>query len=300
MFPWAGLRRVLVSLFAVGGLLSGAIPSATAEALTNREIIESFEQIVFSEELDVWIDPRVTKWTKPILIAVGGDQHQTYLSFLGEKVEELANLTGHLIQLVPFERANTLVVFTESVVDDLGTRHRVLFGDLYGQDPGLIDRKIADLRNRNTICYFGSAVGPEDPHAIKFARVFISLNIRQHEIYHCILEELTQMMGLFNDSSSLPHSIFNDFNNKRLSLPEHDRALLRILYDPRIKPGMTKEEALPVAWQILREIRPQGGMSSGRPPAEVRLRELDDLLTAGEINADEYLRRREAIKSEPN
>ncbi len=251
-------RWALLSLLALGILQGVALPASAGGTLTNREIIKSFERVVFNEELDVWTDPRVTKWTKPILIAVGGDRFQDYLAFLGAKVDELVALTGHPIQLVPFERANTLVVFTRSVVDDLGSRYRALFGDLYGRDPWLVDQKIAHLRNSHTICYFGSAIGPESPYAIKFARVFISLNISQQEIYHCVLEELTQMMGLFNDSFFMRHSIFNDFNNKNLSLPEHDQALLRILYDSRIKPGMTREEALPVAWRILREIRPNG------------------------------------------
>lgn len=248
------LRVAVLSLLVLGA----APPLSAGETLTNREILKSFEKVVFSGELDVWSDPRVTKWVKPIFIAVGGDQHQKYLTFLAAKVDELVALTGHPIRLVPVERANTLVVFTPSVVDDLGTRHRALFGELYGGDPVLVDRKIAHLRNSHTICYFGSAIGPDDPYAIKFARVFISLNIPQQEIYHCILEELTQMMGLFNDSYFMRHSIFNDFNNKSLSLPEHDQALLRLLYDPRIKPGMSKAEALPVAGRILREIRPNG------------------------------------------
>ncbi len=105
-------RSTLVLLLALGIVLGAALPAAAGEALTNREIIKSFERTVFSEEHDVWTDPRVTKWTKPILIAVGGDQYQSYLTFLGEKVEELVSLTGHPIQLVPFERANTLVVFS--------------------------------------------------------------------------------------------------------------------------------------------------------------------------------------------
>ena len=291
----AGLRWAILSLLALGSVLGCTSPAAAGKVLTNREIIKSFERIVFSEELDVWTDPRVTKWTKPILIGVGGDQHQNYLNFLSAKVNELVGLTGHPIKLAPPERANTLVVFTPSVVDDLGTRHRALFGDLYGQDPTLIDQKIAQLRNSDTICYFGSAIGPESPFTIEFARVFISVNIPQQKIYHCILEELTQMMGLFNDSFLARHSIFNDFNNRDLSLPEHDQALLRILYDSRIKPGMTKEEALPVAWQILREFRDQPRTPSDLSSKDAQLVELDDLLTSGEITADEYLKRRAQI-----
>ncbi len=36
-------------------------------------------------------------------------------------------------------------------------------------------------------------------------------------------------------------------------LTEADKILLRTLYDPRLKPGMTKAEAMPIARQIIAE-----------------------------------------------
>ena len=68
----------------------------------------------------------------------------------------------------------------------------------------------------------------------------------------CIHEELAQGMGLANDSPAARPSIFNDDEEFGL-LTAHDELLLRMLYDPRLRTGMTVAEAAPVARQIAAE-----------------------------------------------
>ena len=65
-----------------------------------------------------------------------------------------------------------------------------------------------------------------------------------------------QALGLGNDHSEVRPSIFNDDEEFAL-LTRHDEYLLRILYDPRLKSGMTAEEAVPIVRQIIREMRPE-------------------------------------------
>jgi hypothetical protein len=69
----------------------------------------------------------------------------------------------------------------------------------------------------------------------------------------CIHEELAQGMGLANDSPTARPSIFND-SEEFAHLTPHDELLLRILYDPRLKTGMTIEEARPIARRIAVEL----------------------------------------------
>ncbi len=69
----------------------------------------------------------------------------------------------------------------------------------------------------------------------------------------CIHEELAQAMGLANDSPTARPSIFNDDEEFGL-LTTHDELLLRMLYDPRLKPGMTSAEARPIIDQIAGEL----------------------------------------------
>ncbi len=69
----------------------------------------------------------------------------------------------------------------------------------------------------------------------------------------CFHEELAQAMGLANDSPAARPSIFNDDEEFAL-LTGHDEMLLRMLYDPRLKPGMTADVAAPIVTQIAAEM----------------------------------------------
>ena len=61
-------------------------------------------------------------------------------------------------------------------------------------------------------------------------------------------------MGLPNDSPDARPSLFNDDLEFAL-LTEHDAILLRMLYDPRLQPGMTSAEVRPLLPDIARDAR---------------------------------------------
>ena len=69
----------------------------------------------------------------------------------------------------------------------------------------------------------------------------------------CIHEEVAQGMGLSNDSPAARPSIFNDDEEFGL-LTTHDELLLKMLYDKRMRPGMTQLEARRTAEIIAAEL----------------------------------------------
>jgi hypothetical protein len=69
----------------------------------------------------------------------------------------------------------------------------------------------------------------------------------------CIHEELAQGLGLANDYPRARPSIFNDDEEFAL-LTHHDEMLLKMLYDPRLRPGMTEAEARPIIEKIAAEM----------------------------------------------
>ena len=73
----------------------------------------------------------------------------------------------------------------------------------------------------------------------------------------CIHEELVQTLGLMNDDENVRPSIFND-DQEFAILTEHDEYLLRILYDERLRTGMTSDEARPRLPEIIEDLRPSG------------------------------------------
>lgn len=73
----------------------------------------------------------------------------------------------------------------------------------------------------------------------------------------CIHEELAQGLGLANDSPRARPSIFNDDEEFGL-LTTHDELLLKMLYDDRLRTGMTADEAAPIARVIAAELMNNG------------------------------------------
>jgi len=71
----------------------------------------------------------------------------------------------------------------------------------------------------------------------------------------CIIEEMTQSMGLLNDDPRASPSIFND-DGVYQALTSHDEYLLRVLYDPRIRSGMRRRNVVPLAERVIAELRP--------------------------------------------
>jgi hypothetical protein len=69
----------------------------------------------------------------------------------------------------------------------------------------------------------------------------------------CLHEEIVQALGLPNDHPDVRPSIFNDDGEFAL-MTDHDAQLLRILYDPRLAPGMTAPQAMPAVRAIVSDI----------------------------------------------
>ncbi len=61
------------------------------------------------------------------------------------------------------------------------------------------------------------------------------------------------MLGLYNDNAQYSWSIFSN-NLRPESLTINDKILVRTLYDPRIKPGMRRQQAVNMARKIITEL----------------------------------------------
>ena len=83
----------------------------------------------------------------------------------------------------------------------------------------------------------------------------VGTNIPAHIRDHCLLEELTQTLGLLGDACHYRPSLFCDgAGTYDTDLTEADEILLRTLYDPRLKSGMTAAEAMPIARRVIAEL----------------------------------------------
>ena len=70
----------------------------------------------------------------------------------------------------------------------------------------------------------------------------------------CLVEELLQGLGPMNDDEQLTHSVFND-SSRHSRFTVFDQIILNMLYDPRIKPGMSMQQTRPILPLVARDAR---------------------------------------------
>jgi len=164
----------------------------------------------------------------------------------------IAGLTGLDIAEAEAGQANFMILITEPEERDR------IAARLARANPRLARTFAFCREHRAVICVADDLFLPEDRNRIGAAMVVIGAETTDLLRRACLHEEIVQALGLANDHPDVRPSIFNDDGEFAL-LTQHDAHLLRILYDDRIRPGMTAREALPVVRRIARELMADPG-----------------------------------------
>jgi hypothetical protein len=210
------------------------------ERPTVEQMVGYFDTIVFEAEIDKnMAQSVVAKWQGAIRIAVQGHSSPRHREFLAGHVETLRGLTGLSLEVLPPDGSgqNMTVVFVP--------RAGMNKVQIPGVKQSLIDRLAAPGG-----CYFVSFRKPESQ--IVAAVIVVNTQRKEEHINHCLLEEITQSLGLPNDSDTLRPSLFSD-HDYLLAPSRVDTILIKTLYDPRMKAGLPRKEALEVARTIIAE-----------------------------------------------
>lgn len=69
----------------------------------------------------------------------------------------------------------------------------------------------------------------------------------------CLVEEVLQGLGPLNDDPTLTASVFND-QSRHTRFMLHDRYVLNMLYHPRIRPGMSRDDVNQVLRSVLADV----------------------------------------------
>jgi hypothetical protein len=93
-----------------------------------------------------------------------------------------------------------------------------------------------------------------DNFEIEHSDVILTVDNGDFTFLDCAYEELLQSLGPINDTASVPWTMFND-NVSMGYFDVYDQYILNVLYDPRIKPGMTVLEVRSVLPEVLIDVR---------------------------------------------
>ncbi len=89
------------------------------------------------------------------------------------------------------------------------------------------------------------------------AAIFLPPDTTPQDARDCLAEEITQALGPANDLYRLPDSIWNDDNFHGMATP-FDMTILRTLYQPEFRSGMTREEVARALPRVLARTNPKG------------------------------------------
>ena len=188
----------------------------------------------------------IHKWRKPVRVYVThqvGDQ-ALHESLLSQHIAHLKKITQHDIALTDrADQANVRVFFTQE------SRLIPLLKKYTGA---------STVKNeRGSVCIASFRRNAQSE--IVEARIFIPVDrARRHaKLLACIVEEITQVLGLPRDDDAVYPSIFNDKSTDTL-LTGLDDLLLRILYTPAIKPGMNEAQVRPKVRAAIQSLQQKG------------------------------------------
>lgn len=197
------------------------------------------------------------RWTVPVRLAmefgatVPPATRAADTALVAALSDRLAEAARHPIALVPPGAPGNFHVLVLSENERRGAADRLL-----ALVPGIDDatlRLMTDLP-REVFCMviaFSRGGGAEYSEAIAIVRAEHP-DLTRTACYH---EEIAQGLGLAADSDRARPSVFNDDQEFAL-LTRQDMALLRLHYDPRLRPGMTEAQARPLIFSIASELVP--------------------------------------------
>ncbi|SMX23480.1 hypothetical protein BOA8489_01587 [Boseongicola aestuarii] len=248
-------QRVSDNLIARGLLrIDGGGPDVP---FTDEMVARNFNALAFSEEFSgrggqlvrATRESTLHKWDQPVRIetfvgpSVDLVQAEQDTAEIAEFAARLSRITGHPIRRV--ERDGNFQVF---VLNGQELRRSGKLLKQFMPELALPQIRFVEDMTPDTYCVVFTS-DPEQDGAIQRAIAVIRAELPDRLRTSCVHEEISQGLGLANDSAQARPSIFND-DDEFGRLTYHDELLLQILYDPRLKPGMSEASAAALVQSI--------------------------------------------------
>lgn len=229
---------------------------------TNTMLARNFEQIAFFNEYDGNFSGRggpspLRRWEAPVRMelifgeGVPPSQRKSDTQQVSSYAARLGRVTGHPVSMSGNPNFIVIIAGEDDRAEALAEAAARVSGISASSLTPLISLR------RDTYCVVAAYAGGSGDNTYTAALAVIRAENPSLLRLSCIHEELAQGMGLANDSPTARPSIFNDDDEFSL-LTRHDELLLRMLYDPRLRPGMSADEARPTVQTIAAELTSAG------------------------------------------
>ena len=233
-------------LFALTALIALVVSSCSDtgtgvddELTEDQEIaISYFKEIALGFEFGNATDV-TRKWNRDVLIFTGGEKDDALLNELDEIIDEL----NELISRDDIELRLT--------ADSTQSNFYIYLGP--GSSFGEIFPPAANFVNSNFGLFF---VNFNASDFITSARMYVDTErpapLNQ---LHLLREELTQALGMAQDSPRFQDSIFQiNYSGTATEYNKYDKAVIQMLYHPQMQTGLFEAEVDPVLRDIVGEV----------------------------------------------
>jgi len=213
------------------------------KSFTDSEIVEGFLKIAFGAEYHLAgrVD-RIRKYDGPVRVFADGTR--------SDRKAQLAKIVADIAA-----RVQHLDIAMAGTIEDANVQVKLVRDrDLY--------RTITTFYGSERAREIRSSLDPQclsgfrknEKFEIEHSDVILTVDNGDFVFFDCAYEELLQSLGPINDTTSVPWTMFND-NVSMGYFDVYDQYLLNLLYDPRIKAGMTVQEVKEVLPDVLSDVR---------------------------------------------
>lgn len=221
---------------------------------TDSEIFNGFFKTAFGAELQIaGRTDRVRKFEGPVRVAVESAAKPDRTAQVAAIVADIRTHLPHLDITMTADTAKANIVVRLVRNRDIGRTIRAAFG----RQARRIEHKLEPQ------CLSGYR--KDAKFRIEHSDVILPVDAGDFVFYDCAYEEMLQALGPINDDASVPWTMFNDDVHKGF-FDVYDQYLLNILYDPRVRAGMTAKEVRALLPQVMPTVRALVARQNGLPP----------------------------------
>lgn len=208
-------KPILLSLLIL--LMNGCSSLPVQKETVQNPLHNYFMDVALGSEFGYW-PPKIRKWNQDIFIEVKGQPTQADIQTLRQVVDELSALTKLNIKFTEKEKTNIEIYFV----------------------PKSEFKRIEWRYKLGNAGFFWAWWNPFTSNIYR-ARILISTtHLTQQARNHLIYEELTQSLGLMNDSNQYADSIFYQPWSLVTGFSDMDKAIIQLLYRHSIRAGMNQ------------------------------------------------------------
>lgn len=218
--------------------------AAERKTFTDAEIVDGFFRVVFGAEFKVSgaVD-RIRKYETPIRVYADNRGKPDRRGQLAEVIADIRSKVQNLDIAMVDKRKDANVVVT--LVRDRDVEKTIK--QFYGREQG---EKI--VKSLEPQCLSGFK--KDELFRIQHSDIIIAVDADDFIFYDCVYEEVLQSIGPINDDDKLPWTMFNDEVQMGF-FDIYDQYIMNLLYDPRIRAGMSKDQVKELLPKILPDVR---------------------------------------------